>query len=120
MHEDMKQAVEKICSSFKMENPDQRRSFWIHGAYGTGKSYAAIVFCHLFTDSVKNIEDFFDRKERITSYKNRFLSVRKKGDYLVVRKSGVTGISSGISLMMEIEVEIKKALMVNFQDNAYY
>lgn len=120
VHEDMKEAVEKICSSFKMENPDQRRSFWIHGTYGTGKSYAAIVLKHLFTDTQKNIEDFFDRKKLLTPYKNKFMSIRNKGDYLVVWKSGVTGISSGISLMMEMEMEIRKALKEKFKDQAYY
>lgn len=120
VHEDMQLAVEKICSSFKMENPDQRRSFWIHGTYGTGKSYAAIVLKHLFTDSHQNIESFFDRKKLLTKYKNKFMSIRNKGDYLVVGKSGVTGINSGISLMMEMEMEIRKALKEKYQDQAYY
>lgn len=120
VHEDMKQAVEKICNSFKMENPDQRRSFWIHGTYGTGKSYAAIVVKHLFTDTSKNIENFFDRKKLLTPYKNKFMSIRNKGDYLVVWKSGVTGINSGISLMMEMEMEIRKALENKFGSQAYY
>lgn len=120
VHEDMQLAVEKICSSFKMENPDQRRSFWIHGTYGTGKSYAAIVLKHLFTDSPQNIESFFDRKKLLTKYKNKFMSIRNKGDYLVVWKSGVTGINSGISLMMEMEMEIRKALKEKYQDQAYY
>ena len=120
VHDDMKTAVEKICSSFKMENPDQRRSFWIHGTYGTGKSYAAIVLKHLFTDTTENIEDFFDRKKLLTPYKNKFMSIRNKGDYLVVWKSGVTGIDSGISLMMEMEISIRKALHERYGENAYY
>ncbi len=120
VHEDMKQAVEKICSSIKMENPDQRRSFWIHGTYGTGKSYAAIVLKHLFTDTPSNIENFFDRKKLLVPYKNKFMSIRNKGDYLVVWKSGVTGVNSGISLMMELEMEIRKALNEKFGDQAYY
>ncbi len=120
VHEDMKQAVEKICSSFKMENLDQRRSFWIHGTYGTGKSYAGIVIKHLFTDTPDNISDFFDRKKLLTPYKNKFMSIREKGDYLVVWRSGVTGVNSGISLMMEMELGIRKALSEKFGDKAYY
>ena len=48
VHEDMKDALDKICQSFSFEDMDKRRSFWVHGAYGTGKSYAAIVLKHLF------------------------------------------------------------------------
>lgn len=55
VHEDMKGAIEKICDSLKFEDEDKRRSFWIHGAYGTGKSYAAIVLKHLFEDKVDSI-----------------------------------------------------------------
>ena len=120
VHEDMKEAIDKICSSFKMEIPDQRRSFWIHGTYGTGKSYAAIVLKHLFTDTVQNVKDFFDRKKLLTPYKNQFLSLRDKGEYLVVWKSGVTGIKSGVNLMMEMEISIRNALREKFGDEAYY
>lgn len=122
VHDDMKTAIEKICESFRMEDLDKRRSFWIHGTYGTGKSYAAIVIKHLFTDSLKNIEDFFERKERITPYKKKFMSIRKKGEgeFLVVWKSGCTGIVTGLQLMMEMEMSIRQALEIRFGENAYY
>lgn len=120
VHEDMKMAVDRICNSIKMENPDQRRSFWIHGSYGTGKSYATIVLKHLFTDTAGSIEEFFDQKRLLTPYKNKFISIRNKGEYLVVWKIGVTGINSGISLMMEMEMAIRKALSEKFQEKAYY
>ena len=118
----MKVAIEKICESFKMEDLDKRRSFWIHGTYGTGKSYAAIVLKHLFTDSIANIEDFFDRKEKITPYKKKFLSIRNKGkgEFLVVWKSGCTGIVTGLQLMMEMEMSIRQALQDRFGEDAYY
>lgn len=47
VHEDMKGAIEKICDSMKYEDEDKRRSFWIHGAYGTGKSYAVKVISNM-------------------------------------------------------------------------
>jgi len=122
VHDDMKVAVEKICDSIKMEDPNQRRSFWIHGTYGTGKSYAAIVLKHLFTDSVNEIEGFFDRKRLLTQYKNKFLSIRNKGEgeFLVVWKNGCTGITTGTQLMMEMEISIRKALKERFGESADY
>ena len=122
VHEDMQKAIEKICESFKMEDMDKRRSFWIHGTYGTGKSYAAIVLKHLFTDTPQNIEEFFERKEKITPLKKKFLSIRNKGEgeFLVVWKSGCTGIVTGIQLMMEMEMAIRQALSDRFGDEAYF
>ena len=62
VHEDMKRTVEVICQSMEWDDNDKRRSFWIHGAYGTGKSYAAIVLKHLFEDKVADIETFLSRQ----------------------------------------------------------
>ena len=41
--DDMDKMMEVLCQSLNNEGPDLRRSFWIEGTYGTGKSYAAIL-----------------------------------------------------------------------------
>jgi hypothetical protein len=125
VHEDMRKTVEAICQTMEAVNPkkliplDKRRSFWIHGAYGTGKSYAAIVLKHLFEDKLKNIESFL-QKQKLAPLKKRFLEIREKGDFLVAWKSGATGIKSGTQLMLEMEVIIKEKLKERFGDKAYY
>lgn len=48
--EDMEKMMEALCQSLNKEEPDSRRSFWIEGTYGTGKSYAAILIKHLMED----------------------------------------------------------------------
>ena len=119
VHDDMKNTVEAICQTVEWEDNDKRRSFWIHGAYGTGKSYAAIVLKHLFEDKVVNIESFLS-KPALAPLKKRFLKVRQKGEYLVAWKSGATDIKSGTHLMMEMEVIIKANLKEKFGEKAYY
>ena len=119
VHEDMKKAINAVCQTMNWEDNDKRRSFWIHGAYGTGKSYAAIVLKHLFEDKVTNIEAFLN-KPSLAEYKKRFLKLRQKGEYLVAWKSGATDIKSGTHLMMEMEVKIKEKLAEKFGDKAYY
>lgn len=119
VHDDMRSAVDAVCQTMLWEDNDKRRSFWIHGAYGTGKSYAAIVLKHLFEDSVSNIESFMSRPS-LAEYKKRFIKIREKGDFLVVWKSGATDIKSGTHLMMEMEVKIKDKLKEKFGDKAYY
>jgi hypothetical protein len=119
VHDDMKKTLEAICRSIEWEGIDKRRSFWIHGAYGTGKSYAAIVLKHLFEDKVANIEDFLSRPS-LAPFKRRFIRVRQKGAYLVAWKSGATDIKSGTHLMMEMEVKIKEKLAEKFGEKAYY
>ena len=119
VHEDMKEAIEKICDSLKFEDLDKRRSFWIHGAYGTGKSYAAIVLKHLFEDNIDSIRKFLS-KQMLVPYRDRFISIRQKGEFLVVWKSQATDIKSGTQLMMTMENAIREKLKEKFGDSAYY
>lgn len=120
VHEDMVEAVEKICLSIRNQQKDDRRSFWIHGAYGTGKSYAGIVLKHLFEDRVEDIETFFERKQKLKPLSKDFLAIRKRGKFLVVWETGCTGIRNGVSLMMKMEVKIRQQLQAVFGDQAYY
>ncbi|MGI6632060.1 MAG: hypothetical protein ACOX5M_03330 [Bacillota bacterium] len=118
VHQDMRIAIEKICESLKNEKKDSRRSFWIHGAYGTGKTYAAIVLKHLFEDPIERIQGFLSRS-LLLPYRERFLALRKRGDYLVAWRSGCTDVRSGTQLMMEMEITIRQSLKAMFGDDAY-
>lgn len=119
VHEDMKDALDKICQSLSFEDLDKRRSFWVHGAYGTGKSYAAIVLKHLFEDSVESIRPFLS-KQILIPYRDSFIAQREKGKYLVVWKSQTTDIKSGTQLMMAVELAVREKLKEEFGDSAYY
>lgn len=119
VHEDMKGAIEKICDCMKFEDEDKRRSFWLHGAYGTGKSYAAIVLKHLFEDSKESIKKFMSN-QMLIPYRERFLSIREKGNFLVIWKSQATDIRGGIQLMMTMESAIREKLDEKFGASAYY
>ena len=119
VHEDMKGAVEVICDSLKYEDEDKRRSFWIHGAYGTGKSYAGIVLKHLFEDNIDSIRQFLSN-QMLIQYRDRFLSIREKGEFLVIWKSQATDIRSGIQLMMTMEDAIREKLKEKYGSSAYY
>lgn len=119
VHEDMKDALDKICQSLSFEDMNKRRSFWVHGAYGTGKSYAAIVLKHLFEDPVDSIRPFLS-KQLLIPYRDAFIAQREKGKYLVVWKSQTTDIKSGTQLMMAVELAIREKLKEEFGDKAYY
>ena len=119
VHEDMKDALDKICQSLSFEDMDKRRSFWVHGAYGTGKSYAAIVLKHLFEDPIDSIRPFLS-KNMLIPYRDSFIAQREKGKFLVVWKSQTTDIKSGTQLMMAVELAIREKLKEEFGDKAYY
>jgi hypothetical protein len=119
VHKDMQTAVEKICESFKNDKPDSRRSFWVDGVYGTGKSYSALVIKHLFEDTVPKISKFLSHPLLMPN-RDKFVAIREKGEFLVVWKTGCTDIRSGSHLLMELELEIRKKLEEKFGAEVFY
>lgn len=116
--EDMCKLIEVLCQSLNKEDTDSRRSFWINGSYGTGKSYAAIFVKHLLEEKPEIVEDFMSKNHRLAEYKNRFKKCRKGGDYLVIWKTGCSGIRTGDMMLIEMEQAIREALTEKFGNSA--
>lgn len=120
--EDMEKMMEVLCQSLNNEGPDLRRSFWIEGTYGTGKSYAAILIKHLMEEKPDVVSTYLSQNSRLATYRNRFMKCRAadKGDYLVIWKTGCTGIRDGNAMLMEAEKAVRDALAAKFGDKADY
>ena len=116
--EDMEALVECLCQSLGNEAPDLRRSFWVHGSYGTGKSYAAIFVKHLLEEPPETINAFMANHQVLSRYRSRFMKCRQNGDYLVIWKTGCTGIRSGDMMLLEAEKAVREALIAKFGDKA--
>ncbi len=117
--DDMVTLMEALCASLGNEAPDQRRSFWIHGSYGTGKSYAAIFVKHMIEESPEAVDQYLAGSGRLSQFRNRFAKCRKNGDYLVIWKTGCTGIRSGDMMLLEAEKAIQDALIAKYGESAY-
>lgn len=118
--DDMEKLVDFLCQTLQNETPDARRSLWIHGSYGTGKSYAAIVVKHLLEEAPDVVDTYLQNNQKLSKFRNRFMNCRKNGDYLVIWKTGCTGIRSGDQLLVEAEFAIREALQEKFGDAADY
>ena len=124
--DDMEKMMEVLCQSLNnegidSEGKDLRRSFWMHGSYGTGKSYAAILVKHLMEEKPQVIDDYLSKTSRLSAYRNRFMKCRNRGgDYLVIWKTGCTGLRDGNAMLMEAEKAIREALAEKFGDKADY
>ena len=116
--QDMQNLVEFLCQSLGNEAPDLRRSFWMHGSYGTGKSYAAIFVKHLLEEKPEVVDAFMASHQMLSSYRTRFMKCRRNGDYLVIWKTGCTGIRSGDMMLLEAEKAVREALIAKFGDKA--
>ena len=111
VNDDMVAAVDQIATSLRREDDDKIRHFWLSGTYGTGKTYSSIVIKHLLEDDPKAVEGFLKGNKLFADVRDRFISVRKKGPYLVIWKSGeAQKLDSSDKFLMELESSILKAL----------
>ena len=76
------------------------RSVWMYGAYGTGKSSAALVIQKLFTDNDERVAKYCaDYKELINKELVKRLEKWRKQNVLVVYETGTDGVYAPLSNM---------------------
>lgn len=111
VNDDMVAAVDQIATSLRREDDDKIRHFWLSGTYGTGKTYSSIVIKHLLEDDPASVARFLRGNALFADVRDRFLSVRKNGPYLVIWKSGeAQKLDSSDRFLMELESSVLKAL----------
>lgn len=108
--EDFLKVLRKFLSALD-SNPKnlERKSIWIEGPYGTGKSHATSVIKHLLWDPIENIEDYLE-KINDTQLRERLRNFRKEKRVFPVVLKGVSGIDDSKSLSLTIEKAVENAL----------
>ncbi|HPC25691.1 MAG TPA: hypothetical protein PLQ59_09275, partial [Fervidobacterium sp.] len=98
----------RFIDALQSKDPKDRKSIWLQGAYGTGKSHATTVVKHLLWDPVNEIEDFVEKLEAQTREKLR--NFRKENKVLPVVLEGISGITDPKTLSLTLEKAVKEAL----------
>ncbi len=107
------QTFVKILESLfqKFENGD--RSVWIYGAYGTGKSHAALVIQKLFMDDESRVDKYCaDFKKEIPGPLVDGLKKWRKQKSLVVYRTGTDQVHTPQQLLVGIERAIREECRV--------
>lgn len=90
-NEQFYEVLRKTLSAIDTSEPSLRKSIWIQGTFGTGKSHAASVIKHLLFDDFKEVEDYINEniddsslKSKIKNFrvqKNNANSIKRIGQY---------------------------------------
>lgn len=67
----------QIIKSFTSPVFNNRKSIWVQGTYGTGKSHSLAVIEHLLCDEYENIEDYLPRINK-AQIRNEIANFRKE------------------------------------------
>ncbi len=111
-HESFKKILTLVVETLEKGSALKDRPIWIHGSYGTGKTFASFVVKHILEDSLAEAEKYFTHNE-INSLWQRVAGVRSKGKILVVHQSSSAGINSQNKLFNTIIESVKRALREN-------
>ena len=105
---DLLRKTERILSR------QEKRSIWISGIYGTGKSYAAFALSHLLTAPSDEVEAYFNKYEVLADYKTdlmqRLLAAKNEGHILTCYRDGSATLHSTNDLVIVLQEHISKAV----------
>ena len=101
--------VGQIIKSFISPVFNNRKSIWIQGTYGTGKSHSLAVIEHLLSDDYEKIADYIPRINK-AQIRNEIASFRKDKKVFSVVLKGVYAITDVADLTYVIQQQVAVAL----------
>ncbi len=113
-NEQFNDILRKVIASVYNNDTNVHKSFWIEGTYGTGKSHAAAVIKHLLCDPVSEISEYVNDEYSDPKYavlKNSVFDLRTKKRLFPVTMYGMNKIAHKDDLSLQMQGEIKKALL---------
>lgn len=99
---------ETINSLTESSKPEEKKSIWLQGAYGTGKSHVASVIKHLLFDDLEEINDFIESLEDQIEFKLKNFRKSKRAFPVVLK--GTSSIIDNRTFALVIEKAVKNSL----------
>lgn len=87
----------------------KRRSMWVRGTFGTGKSHASSVVRHLLCDPLNEIEDYINNLPN-EALRANLMAIRKQKTYFPVVLKGVESAYNIQRFSLSLQRETKDAL----------
>src|SRR5665647_3019166 len=85
-HDTFKGILEDLIGSLEGDSNEKRKSIWMSGAYGTGKSFASFTLKHIIEDDINLVEKYFDKYDVSVSLLNRLKKVKSEDNIIVVNR----------------------------------
>lgn len=88
---------------------EQKRSVWVEGAYGTGKSHAVLTLKKLLDVGEDETREYFQKFQMDNDLFNKLQGVKNSGEILTVHRYGSSSIRGDHNLVFAIQESIEKA-----------
>ena len=100
--------LSETINSLESSKPEERKSIWLQGAYGTGKSHATAVVKHLLFDNFDEIDDFIENLEEQIKFKIKNFRKNKRVFPIVLK--GTSPVIDNRTFALVLEKAVKNAL----------
>lgn len=102
--------LQRSITAITSSDISKRRSMWVRGTFGTGKSHASSVVRHLLCDSSEEIDGYIQSIPNEAT-RAQLTAIRKQKRYFPVVLKGVEGAYNIPRFSLSIQRETKKALV---------
>lgn len=102
--------VKLVKDTVSVLRREQKRSIWVEGAYGTGKSHAVLTLKKLLDANENETRDYFQKFQMDNDLFNKLQGTKNSGQILTVHRYGSSSIRGDHNLVFAIQESIEKAL----------
>jgi len=100
--------LSETINSLESSKSEERKSIWLQGAYGTGKSHATAVVKHLLFDDPDETHNFIENLEEQIKFKIK--NFRKNKRVFPVVLKGTSSVIDNRTFALVLEKAVKNAL----------
>lgn len=101
--------LKEVLNALITPEMKDRKSIWLQGTYGTGKSHSLSVIKHLLSDPYSDIEDYLPRISSV-QLRNQIRNFSQHKKVFPVVMKGVYTITDVVDLSATIQQEVSNAL----------
>lgn len=101
--------LQRSITAITSSEISKRRSMWVRGTFGTGKSHASSVVRHLLYDPIDHVESYIDNIPN-EAVREQLRNIRKEKKYFPVVLKGVEGAYNIPRFSLSIQRATKAAL----------
>ena len=109
--------VKLLETTYRVLSGAAPRSIWVEGAYGTGKSHAALTVKSLIDASPEEVKEYFDDFGLSKDLRDKYISLKGSSNILTIHRIGSAGINSDMDLVLAIQQSVTAALKARGIEN---
>ena len=102
--------VKLLQTTYRVLSGKASRSIWVEGAYGTGKSHAALTVKSLLEAADQEVIHYFDEFGLSRDLRDKYVALKNNGTILTIHRIGSSDIDTDQDLIVAVQESILAAL----------